>query len=152
MTGFRICPVPRSETRWTAGVDTSSGYRHLAGMALASVACERLFASDDLGIAAGSSGDRAKATEWLRRSLEIGLPYDRDVLESGHSSDHGSERMRAALHASIEEAASDLLTEVVAELAPFRSANGSLAQALLEADDLTLSGPELAAAIEAAMA
>ena len=132
-------------------IDTSSGYRDLAGMALASVACERLFASDDLGIAAGSGGDRAKATAWLRRSLEIGLPYDQDVLESGQSSDRGSERMRAALHASIEEAASELLASVVIELAPLRSGIESLAHALLEADDLTLSGADLTAAIEAAM-
>ena len=60
--------------------------------------------------------------------------------------------MRAALHASIEGAASALLTEVIAELAPLRSAIESLADAVLEADDLTLSGPDLAAAIEAALA
>ena len=133
-------------------IDTSAGYRSLAGMALASLACERLFGTDGDGIAAGSSGDRAKATEWLRRSLELALPYDRDILERGHESDRGSERMRAALHASIEEAATDLLAEVVAELAPLRPAIESLAQTLLEADGLTLSGPELAAAIEAALA
>jgi hypothetical protein len=134
-------------------IDTSAGYRSLAGMALASLACERLFATEGSnGIAAGSSGDRAAATEWLRKSLELALPYDRDVLERGHDSDRGSERMRAALHASIEDAASDLLAEVVADLAPMRPAIDSLAQALLEAEGQTLSGPELVAAIEAALA
>ena len=133
-------------------INTSAGYRSLAGMALASLACERLFEPDGDGIAAGSAADRAKATEWLRRSQEISLPYDRDILEQGHDSDRGSERMRAALHASIEGAASALLAEVVAELAPLRSAIESLAEAVLAADDLTLSGPDLAAAIEAALA
>jgi SpoVK/Ycf46/Vps4 family AAA+-type ATPase len=133
-------------------IDTSAGYRTLAGMALASLACERLFGPEGDGIAAGSSGDRAKATMWLRRSMECGLPWDRDILEQGHESDRGSERMRAALHASIEESAADLLAEVVAELAPLRSAIESLAQELLEADDLSLSGGELLAALDKSLA
>ena len=80
------------------------------------------------------------------------MPYDRDMLEEGHHLNRGSERMRAALHASIEDASADLLAEVVAELAPLRSAIESLAEALLNADDQTLSGPDLTAAIEAALA
>jgi hypothetical protein len=66
-----------------------------------------------------------------------GAAGDRSLADS----DRGSEHMRAALHVLIEESAADLLAEVVAELAPLRAAIESLAEALLEAEDLTLSGP-----------
>ena len=79
------------------------------------------------------------------------MPYDRDVLERGHESDRGSERMRAALHAAVEDDAARLLAEVIAELAPRRSAIESLAGALLAADDLTLSGSDLETAINEAL-
>jgi len=132
-------------------IDTAAGFRDLAGMALAGLAAEMLLYGAE-GVSSGSSADQAKATGWLLRSREVAMPYDRDVLERGQESDRGSERMRAALHAAVEDDAARLLAEVVAELAPHRSAIESLAEAVLAADDLTLSGADLTAAIEAALA
>jgi len=132
-------------------IDTAAGFRDLAGMALAGLAAEMLLYGAE-GVSSGSSADQAKATGWLLRSREVAMPYDRDVLERGQESDRGSERMRAALHAAVEDDAARLLAEVVAELAPHRLAIESLAEAVLAADDLTLSGADLTAAIEAALA
>ena len=132
-------------------IDTAAGFRDLAGMALAGLAAEMLLYGAE-GVSSGSSADQAKATGWLLRSREVAMPYDRDVLERGQESDRGSERMRAALHAAVEDDAARLLAEVVAELAPHRSAIESLAEAVLAADDQTLSGVDLTAAIEAALA
>jgi hypothetical protein len=75
-----------------------------------------------------------------------------EVLERGQASDRGSERMRGDLYAAAAEDAARLLTEVIAELTPFRSAIEALADAVLTAEDQTLSGDGLDAAIEAAFA
>ncbi len=124
----------------------AAGLRDLAGMALAGLAGE-MICYGPTGVSIGPSGDRTNATRWLIRAREVCLPYDPDVLESGSESDRGSERMRAATHTTIEADASRLLAEVIAELAPHRSAIESLAEAILTADELTLSGEELHAAI-----
>jgi hypothetical protein len=128
---------------------TAVGFRNLAGFALAGLAGELiLFGPDDVSV--GSSTDRADA-RWLIQAREVAAPHDRDVLEFGHESDRGSERMRAAVHAAVEVNAARLLAEVVAELAPHRGAIEFLADALLTSEDQTLSGVDLTAAIEAAL-
>lgn len=132
------------------GLVTAAGLRDLAAMSLAGLAGELLFYGAD-GVSHGSSEDQAGATRWLIRSREAAMPYNRDVMERGSESDRGSERMRAALHAGIEDDAARLLAEVIAGLAPRRVAIESLADTLLAADDLTLSGVVLSAAIEAAL-
>ena len=75
-------------------------------------------------------------------------PYEETVLEQGLTSDRGSERMRAAIHAEVHEDASRLLAEVVARLAPHRSA----IERLLEAPKSTLTGDDLHRAFEGAFA
>lgn len=129
---------------------TAVGFRDLAGFALAGLAGELILFGPD-GVSVGSSSDRADATRWLIQAREVAAPYERDVLEFGHESDRGSERMRAALHAALEVDAARLLGEVVAELAPHHGAIESLAEALLASEDQTLLGVDLTAAIEAAL-
>jgi AAA+ superfamily predicted ATPase len=131
-------------------INTAGEFRSLAGMALAGLGAEMVLYGA-AGASSGASRDQVKATEWLIQSREATLPYDRDVLERGHESDRGSERMRAALHAAVEDDGARLLAEVIAELAPRRSAIESLAGALLAADDLTLSGSDLETAINEAL-
>ena len=60
--------------------------------------------------------------------------------------------MRGDLYASAADDSARLLTEVLVELTPYRSAIEMLAADLLAAEDQTLSGDGLDAAIEAAVA
>lgn len=134
-----------------AEVVTVAGFRDLAAMCLAGIASEQIIYGAD-GVSSGSGSDQAEATHWLIRAREAARPYDREVLERGQASDRGSERMRGDLYAAAAEDAARLLTEVIAELTPFRSAIEALADAVLTAEDQTLSGEGLDAAIEAAFA
>jgi SpoVK/Ycf46/Vps4 family AAA+-type ATPase len=127
-----------------------AAFRDLAAMALAGLAGELICYGVD-HISDGSSRDRAQATTWLTKWREATLPYDPDVLEQGSMSDHGSERMRAAIHAEIEQESAKLLAEVVAVLAPHRSAIDELGWSIREADDMTISGDALSAAIQGAL-
>lgn len=127
-----------------------AAFRDLAGMALAGVASELLWYGVE-HVSEGTATDRESATSWLIKAREVALPYDPDVLERGHMSDRGSERMRAAIHAAVERDAAELLTDVIAELAPHRNAIDALAQAILEADDSTLSGDDLNEALRRAL-
>lgn len=134
-----------------ATIVTAAGYRDLAALCLAGLAGEMALYGGPQSVSSGSSVDQAAATRWLVRARQATLPYDPDVLEQGQESDRGSERMRSALHAAVQEESARLLTEVSVELAPLRPAIEALAAALLAADDLTLSGPDLDAAIESAL-
>jgi hypothetical protein len=78
-------------------------------------------------------------------------PFDQDVLEGAMGSNRGSERMRAAEHAWLEAEAARTLTDAVATLAPRRGAIERLADAVLLAEDVTLSGAALQDAINEAM-
>lgn len=127
-----------------------AAFRDLAALALAGLAGELIWFGVD-HISDGPSKDRAQATSWLTRWRETTLPYDPDVLEHGMESDRGSERMRAAIHAEIEQESAKLLAEVVAVLAPHRSAIDALGWSIREADDMTLSGDALSAAIQRAL-
>jgi cell division protease FtsH len=129
---------------------TAAGYRDLAALCLAGLGGELVIYGPD-GVSSGSSSDRLEASRWLLRAREARLPYDPEVFESGQSSDRGSERMRSAVHAAVEEQAARLLTEVSSELAPLRSAIEALANTLLAADEQILSGQALDAAIERAL-
>jgi ATPases of the AAA+ class len=138
-----------TEERFEAIV-TAGDYVDMAAMHLAAIAGDTI-SGGAASVSGGSANDRARATEWLVRAREAGLPYHPEVLERGTDSDRGSERMRAATHASLEDDAHQLLTEVTAQLAPHRAAIGRLAQVLLDAEDQTLSGATLTAALEAAL-
>jgi cell division protease FtsH len=134
-----------------ASIVTVAGYRDLAALCLAGLAAEMVIYGPQ-GVSSGSSSDQAEATQWLIRARDAQLAYDPDVFESGRASDRGSERMRGASHAGVEQDAARLLVEVSTELAPLRGAIESLAAALLAADEQTLSGEALDAAIEQALA
>jgi hypothetical protein len=100
----------------------------------------------------GAANDRATATKLLMDGRDAIRPYDPAILEQGAMSDRGSERMRADLYRAVEEEASGLLAVVTASLAARVPAIESLAGAILAADDLTLSGDDLTAAIDRSLA
>lgn len=66
-------------------------------------------------------------------------------------SDHGSERMRAAIHAEVEREAATLMSEVSSTLAPHRESIQRLAEAILSAPDHVLSRERLQSALAEAM-
>lgn len=124
--------------------------RLMAQMALAGAAAEQLVNGRE-AMNPGSARDRTTATGHLQGALELGRPYDITALEVGMSSDHGSERMRAALHAEIEAAAHAAQADALAVLAPHVAAICRLAEELRGAPDATLSGDELQAALARAL-
>jgi cell division protease FtsH len=142
--------VTRLDEDLFEGIVTATGFRDLAALSLAGLAGESVFYGP-AGVSLGSTHDQGEATRWLIRSRDLRLPYDRDVLEQGHESDRGSERMRAALHVAVEDEGTRLLAELIAELAPHRAAIDALADSLLAAEGQALSGVDLTAAIEAAL-
>ena len=135
----------------TAIIVTVAEYRTLAGLCLAGLAGEILIYGPKRCVFR-LSADQAAATRWLLRARQAVQAYDPDVLETGQDSDRGSERMRSVLHAWVQEESERLLAEVSAELAPHRVAIEALAEALLAADEQTLSGAALDTAIEKALA
>jgi SpoVK/Ycf46/Vps4 family AAA+-type ATPase len=125
-----------------------SRIRRLAEVALAGQAAEVL-AYGNAGRAAGNGSDKYKATELLFEFLRTQHPYDPAALESGESSDRGSERMRSGWHAEVEAIAAESYAEVLRFLTPHRRAFRRFAELLDDAPDQTLSGDDLEAAIEA---
>ena len=65
-------------------------------------------------------------------------------------SDRGSERMRAGWHAEVEAMATETQANVLRWLAPHPDRLSRLAELILEAPDLSLSGEELEQAIDKA--
>ncbi len=124
--------------------------RRLAELALAGPAAELIV----YGAQHGSSGghrDKARATELLLGVLAIDKPYSVDELESGMSSDRGSERMRAGWHAEVETLAADAQAAAVRLLAQHTRALRPLAEQLLAAPEGVLSGEALETAIDRAL-
>ncbi len=129
--------------------------REHAAIALAGLAGEELLYGAD-GVGVGVTGDVSRATKALRRlagdvagSERLG-PVDADGLESGVRSDRGSEPMRADLYDAVRAEAAAALALARDLLAGREAAVLAFADRLLAADEGTLSGPELAAAYEAA--
>ncbi|MHB8397722.1 MAG: hypothetical protein ACYDCI_02135 [Candidatus Limnocylindrales bacterium] len=100
----------------------------------------------------GAQADRVQATKLLRAIHSTTSPFEPDVLEGGDNTEKGSERMRAAVAADIERAANALYIEVIRDLSMHRVAIERLAEAVLAAPGHTLSGCDLTAAIEEALA
>jgi ATP-dependent Zn protease len=130
---------------------TAQRLRELATIALAGIAGDRLTGGPD-AVSNGSAADRTGATQYLIELVGLGLTYDPASLESGGSSDRGSERMRAALHAAVEAEGANALERAIALLAPHVAGIARLATALLGTPGRTLSGAELERAIRAALA
>jgi ATP-dependent Zn protease len=130
---------------------TAERLRELATIALAGIAGDRLTGGPD-AVSNGSAADRTGATQYLIELVGLGLTYDPASLESGGSSDRGSERMRAALHAAVEAEGAAALERAIALVAPHVAGIARLATALLGTPGRTLSGAALEGAIRAALA
>ena len=85
-------------------------YENLAAVAIAGLAGE-IVLYGPAGASSGASNDQTEATRWLVRARQATLPYDPDVFEHGQASDRGSERMRSAFHAAVQEDSERLLSE-----------------------------------------
>lgn len=129
---------------------TADRLRRMAGVALAGMAAEELL-DRNAGPGDGSILDLYKATQLLMRRDAVTSFVDVDAFEDGSRSDRGSERMRAALHARVEQEAAALKVEVSAALAPYLSGIRRLAAVVLAAPEQALSGEPLQAAIADAM-
>jgi len=143
-------PSTRLRESLVDSVNDVAGYRNMAGFALAGLAGEIVALGREM-VTPGATRDRGSATDYLLMVRHATQPYEEDRLEGGMGSDRGSERMRAAEHAWLEAEAARTLTDAVATLAPRRAAIEHLADALLEAEDVTLSGATLLDAIKEAI-
>jgi SpoVK/Ycf46/Vps4 family AAA+-type ATPase len=128
----------------------ASRIRLLAEVGLAGQAAETIVYGSP-GRAAGEGSDKYRATGFLLEVLRTQHPYDPAALESGESSDRGSERMRSGWHAEVEAMAADAYARVLRSLTTHRQALRRFAELLQQAPDQTLSGEQLEAAIEAAI-
>lgn len=104
-----------------------------------------------------AQSDRETATKLLRSLASATSPFEPEVLEGDGEQPKGSERMCAAVAASVEREANSLYIEVIRDLAKRLSAVRCLAEAVLAEAGLAapgrnLAGAELTAAIEAALA
>jgi hypothetical protein len=122
----------------------------MAGVALAGMVAEQLL---DRTAGPGDGGilDLSKATQLLMRRDSVTSFVDVDAFEDGSRGDRGSERMRAALHARVEQEAGSLMAEVSAALAPYVAGIRRLAADVLAAPEQALSGEALQVAISNAM-
>ena len=134
------------------GIQDRARIRELAGFSLAGLVGEELIRGAEHA-SSGCSDDVSKATRLLRglvadiaASDAVG-PIDVDGLESGQSSDRGSERMRSTLYDEVTAEARVVRDAVRAMLAPRTAAIEALADRLLAARDRTLSGPTLTEAL-----
>jgi SpoVK/Ycf46/Vps4 family AAA+-type ATPase len=145
----------QSTTRLTEAVveapPTVEVLRRRAGLALAGLAAEMVVGGRD-GVTDGASMDRAEATSLLLSLASVTAAVDTGTFEAGQSSDRGSERMRAAIHADVEARAAVVLTDVIQTLTPHAKAIEVLAETILEAPEQTLSGEALLNAIERSLA
>ena len=130
---------------------TASGLRSLAGFKVAGMAADFLLGGAS-EMTSGADTDRAQATQLLRVLHSINSPFEPQVLEGSRDYPRGSERARAAISADIERESSRLYAEVIRDLAPRMGAVERLAELILAAPGRALSGAELAAAIETALA
>jgi SpoVK/Ycf46/Vps4 family AAA+-type ATPase len=130
---------------------TAAGMRSLAGVYLAGMASDFLLGGH-AGLTSAAQSDREQATKLLRSVASVTSPFEPDVLEGDGEQPKGSERMRAAVAASLEREANALYIEVLRDLATRLSAVRSLAAAVLQSPGHNLAGSELTAAIEAALA
>lgn len=124
--------------------------RLLAGLRYAGAAAEHLLFGRD-GVTAGADQDRRVATEHLVAAYELAHPLDEGVLE-GMGWPHGAEAMRRARYEAVRADAEQLWGEVVEGLRPHMAAVARLAELLLSAPQMTLSGARLDSAIEDALA
>lgn len=129
-------------------------YRELrlkAQIALAGVAADWITGGGRDGLTMGAEEDRATATALLVQLHALTTPYAVDVLEGHGEAGRGSERMRASLLGAVEQDAARLLDEVLAGLQPYRRSIERFADALLGAEDTTLSGDALRRALDATL-
>lgn len=126
--------------------------REAAGVAMAGMVAEELVYGAD-HVSGGCSGDLTSASRLLRSlAADLGAsaivgPIDIDILEAGDRSDRGSEAMRSLIWHALSGEAAAKLDEIRGTLRSRKEAIVALAENLLAADDQTLSGPELDAAL-----
>lgn len=122
--------------------------REAASVALAGMVAEELLLGPD-HVSGGCSADLTKATKLLRTlAVDLGAspivgPIDIDAVEAGYNSDRGSEAMRSLIWHALSGETAAQLDEVRATLRSRQDSILALAERLLEADDRTLSGPDL---------
>jgi ATP-dependent Zn protease len=121
---------------------------HVA-MGFAGLVAEELVYGHDEVHGGGCANDIRKATHAVRRLLgelagspELGA-VSVETIEVGIDSDRGSERMRAELWELAQAECRRIKGLVEGALSQNRGAIESIARRLIEASDLTLSGPEL---------
>lgn len=128
--------------------------REAAGVALAGMVAEELIYGPDY-VSGGCSSDLNRATRLLRTlAMDLGAspivgPVDIEAVETGFSSDRGSEAMRSLVWHALSGEMAAKLDEIRATLRSRQDAILALAERLLDADDQTLSGPDLHAALAA---
>lgn len=122
-------------------------------MGFAGLVAEELLYGHDEVHAGGGATDIGRATMVVRRllgdlagSAELG-PVSVDAIEAGIDSDRGSERMRAELWELASAECRRIKTAVEAAMAPNLASIEALADRLVDAADLTLSGPVLTEAL-----
>lgn len=122
-------------------------------MGFAGLVAEELVYGHDEAHAAGGANDIGRATMVVRRllgdlagSAELG-PVSVDAIEAGIDSDRGSERMRAELWELASAECRRIKAVVEAALTPNLVSIEILADRLVDAPDLTLSGPALTEAL-----
>jgi hypothetical protein len=102
----------------------------------------------------GARDDVRRATELLRELIgSSGAtaafgPLSADEFEDGARSDRGSDAMRDLLWATVRSEAETALASARADLTPLMARIASFARALHDAPERTLSGDELARALE----
>lgn len=119
------------------------------GMGFAGLVAEELLYGHDEVNGGGCESDIGRATAVVRRllgelagSLELGA-ISVDVIEAGRSSDRGSERMRADLWDLASSECRRIKGEVEVALRANTAPIEAIADRLVSAADLTLSGPVL---------
>lgn len=130
---------------------SADAIREVAEMGLAGRAAELLV----LGTAeqtADRGHDEYSVTSELRTLLDLDRGYSMRALEGNHDSSHGSERMRSGLHAEIEAESRRVLMAATLKLAPYIAAIQRFAATLLDHPERVLSGDELQAALDEALA
>jgi SpoVK/Ycf46/Vps4 family AAA+-type ATPase len=125
-------------------VNTASGLRSMAGMALAGMATDWLIGGPG-AMTPGADTDRRTATRHLRTLYSVSMPWEPAVLEGDGST--GGDRMRDGMSVVIEREAVALYNEVIRDLAPRLAAIRALGDAILAAPGHTLSGNELTDAL-----
>jgi ATP-dependent Zn protease len=138
-------------TQLTEDVDrarTAEGLRELIGFALAGRVGEELILGA-AGVVRDSNDDAVVATDHALSLLDLQLSYAPSVLEgSTPDTPQGSERMRAELHAAVANVTDTARRNAAALLAPRVADMERLAQALLTADDVKLSGDAVRTVLE----